>query len=186
MRFFLRPIAVVLVLSIFCLAQQQIATVASDSPFQLRGANVTPGQGVPYWPVLPGDKVTAGDTPATVTFPDGSTIVLAPHSSAQLSLSGKTPVFVLQSGTAHYMLQSVTAVKLFEVKKGVTPASLAGDLQVGPNRTTGTWWTAGHTALVVGGAGAATGISLAVVNSKPVSPICNNGNGKGNGNGNCK
>ena len=35
-------------------AQTQIASVTSDGPFQLRGVQVVPGQGVPSWPAMPG------------------------------------------------------------------------------------------------------------------------------------
>ena len=42
-------------------AQTQVATVTSSATFTLRGAGITPGQGVPMWPVLAGDHVTAGN-----------------------------------------------------------------------------------------------------------------------------
>ncbi len=51
-------------------AQTQVATVTSSATFTLRGAGITPGQGIPMWPVLAGDDVKAGSTLTIVTFPD--------------------------------------------------------------------------------------------------------------------
>jgi hypothetical protein len=110
-------------------AQTQVATITSDGPFQLRGANVAPEQGVPSWPVLSGDTIKAGDKPLTVTFEDGSQIVLAPGSSAKVDLSGKTPIFQLETGSAHYSLKALDSVKLMTLNKPVTPKDLAGNLQ---------------------------------------------------------
>ena len=59
-------------------AQGQVATVTSTAPFQLRGANVTTDQGVPSWPVMPGDAIKAGSAPVIITYADGSSIILDP------------------------------------------------------------------------------------------------------------
>src|SRR5258708_22978238 len=136
-----------MILLIVAFAQTQVATITSESPFQLRGANVTPGQGVPSWPVMPGDAIQAGETPLTITFQDGSTIVLAPGSSAKVDLSGKTPLFQLENGTAHYSLKSSNAVKLMELKTLVMPSYLAGDLQTsnGSSKLASGCWTHRHT-----------------------------------------
>src|SRR6266481_3770744 len=145
----------VMILVLVAFAQTQVATITSDSPFQLRGANITPGQGVPSWPVMPGDAIQAGETPLTITFQDGSTIVLAPGSSAKVDLSGKTPLFQLENGTAHYTLKSTHSVQLMELKTPVMPSYLAGDLQTGSgsgsSQLASGWWTTGHTIAVIGG-----------------------------------
>jgi hypothetical protein len=144
-------------------AQAPVATVTSSGPFELRGANVTPGQGVPSWPGLAGDTIKAGNTPVTVTFPDGSTILLNPGSSAKLGLSGQTPVFQLTSGSASYSLKTLTAVKLMAAAKVVTPSDMAGLLELGgSNLPKAGFWTAGHTTAVLLGAGAATGLGVGI------------------------
>ena len=120
-------------------AQAPVATVTSSGPFELRGANVTPGQGVPSWPGLAGDTIKAGNTPVTVTFPDRSTIILNPGSSAKLDLSGQTPVFQLTSGSASYSLKTLTAVKLMAATKVVTPSNLAGLLELGGKQRSLGW-----------------------------------------------
>jgi len=155
-------------------AQSQVATVTSSGPFQLRGASVTPGQGVPSWPAMPGDEIKAESTPVTVTFADGSAIILAPGSSAKIDMSGQTPIFQLLSGSTQYSLKTISAVKLLEINKVVTPAGMTGVLQIGTNAKGAGWWTTGHTVAVVGGsagaAGLGYGIERAVSGGAAVSP----------------
>ncbi len=161
-------------------AQTQIATVTGSSPFKIHGANVTPGQGVPSWPLTSGDTIQAGSTPVTVTFPDGSTIILAPDSTAKVFMSGPTPEFELTKGTAHYMLNSLNSVKLAEGSMNVTPTSVTGDLNLGSNKPPAGWWTAGHTALVVGGSAGAAALAVGIAQSKKTSKCGQNQQGNNN------
>lgn len=147
-------------------AQAPVATVTSSGPFELRGAHVTSGQGVPSWPGLAGDTIKAGSTPVTVTFPDRSTIILNPGSSAKLDLSGQMPVFQLTSGSASYSLKTLTAVKLMVATKVVTPSNLIGSLELGgSNAPSVGFWTTGHTTAVLLGAGAAAGLGVGLANA---------------------
>lgn len=142
-------------------AHGPVATVTSSGPFELRGAHVTPGLGVPSWPGLVGDTIKAGNAPVTVTFPDRSTIILNPASSARLDLSGQTPVFQLTSGLASYSLKTFTAVKLMAATKVVTPSNLIGSLELGgSNAPSVGFWTTGHTTALLFGASAATGLGV--------------------------
>src|ERR1039458_3493016 len=93
-------------------AQTQVATVTSTAPFQLRGANVTTDQGVPSWPVMPGDAIKAGSAPVVVSFAGGSSVTLEPGSSAKITIAGQTPSFLLECGAARYSLSALSAVKL--------------------------------------------------------------------------
>jgi hypothetical protein len=143
--------------------QNQIATAMSIGPFRLRGATITPGQGVTSWPVISGDVIRSGESPVTIEFPDGSTITLAPASSARLDLVGDTPSFRLEAGTAHYALKTVDSVKLVAGTNSVVPSTVLGDLQLGATRLPAGWWTAGHTTLVLGVAGGATAAAVGVI-----------------------
>jgi hypothetical protein len=59
--------AMVLSISVTGFAQTQVGTITSSRPFQLRGANVNPGPGVPTWPVMPSDVIaTVARTAITV------------------------------------------------------------------------------------------------------------------------
>ena len=151
-------------------AQDQAATATSTAPFQLRGANVTTDQGVPSWPVMPGDTIQAGKAPVVISFAGGSTITLGPGASAKITLSGQTPVFQLECGTARYSLSALSAVKLNDP---VSPPKLTSVYSLACNKPAG-WWTAGHTALVLGGAAGAAGlgfgISAATSTGQAVSP----------------
>ena len=177
MRMVTRIIAVLMAVVVLVVAQTQIATITSDSPFQLRGVNVAPGQGVPSWPVMPGDTLQAGQTPLTLTFPDGSTIVLAPGATAKVDLAGKTPVLKLESGAAHYSLKTLSSVKLVQLKATISPKDLVGDLQIGANHLANGWWTPLHTTAVVAAAGGAAAFGIA----KAKSASCK-GNQQGNNN----
>jgi len=153
-------------------AQTQIATITSDSSFQLRGAEVTPGQGVPSWPVMPGDTIQAGQTALTLTFSDGSTIILSPGAKAKVDLSGKTPVFHLDSGEAHYSLKTLSSVKLEQLKASVNPKDLVGNLSIGSSKLAAGWWTTGHTLAVIGGAAGATALGVGVAKAIKPSKDC--------------
>ena len=164
-------LAVLLAAAAVMCAQTQVATVTSTAPFQLRGANVSTDQGVPSWPVLPGDAIKAGSQPVVITFPDGSIITLQSGSSAKITLSGATPAFQLECGAARYTLSALSAVKLNDP---APQPQLTSAYNMGCNKPAG-WWTTGHTTLVLGGAAAAAGlafgIAAAVSGSLGVSPL---------------
>ena len=166
-------LALSLSLSTSLFAQTQVATAVSNSPFQLRGARVNPSLAVPTWPVMPGDTMKAGDTPLTLTFLDGSTIVLAPHANARLNLSDGIPSFQLESDSAHYTLRELTGVRLLAREDTVTPKELVGDITLGDSRLPAGWWTSKRTALLIAAAAglAAVTVGLVTQNGTPVSPV---------------
>lgn len=130
---------------------------------------MNPSAGVPNWPLLPGDTIQAGKTPVTITFPDGSTVLLAPGASGRVNMSNGVPVFQLDSGSAHFTLKKKGAVILRTGNSVTNPADLVGDLDFGGTKPPAGWWTAGRTTgVVVGAAGAAAlGIGLAQRNPSP-------------------
>jgi hypothetical protein len=139
-------------------AQGQVATVTSTAPFQLRGATVTTDQGVPSWPVMPGDAIKAGSEPVAISFAGGSTVTLQPRSSAKITVSGQTPTFLLECGAASYSLSALSAVK---VNDPASPSKLADAYSMTCAKPAG-WWTTGHTALVLGGAAGAAGLGFGI------------------------
>jgi hypothetical protein len=150
-------IALLAAVPLLC-AQGQVATAISTAPFQLRGATVTTDQGVPSWPVMPGDAIKAGSEPVVISFAGGSTVTLQPRSSAKITVSGQTPTFLLECGAASYSLSALSAVK---VNDPVSPAQLAGAYSFACDKPAG-WWTTGHTALVLGGAAGAAGLGFGI------------------------
>lgn len=150
-------IALLAAVPLLC-AQGQVATAISTAPFQLRGANVTTDQGVPSWPVMPGDAIKAGSAPVVISFAGASSATLQPRSSAKITVSDQTPNFLLQCGAARYSLTSLSAVK---VNDPVSPPQLAGAYSIACGKPAG-WWTTGHTALVLGGAAGAAGLGFGI------------------------
>jgi len=110
-------------------AQSQVATVTSLALFTLRGAAVSPDQGVPVWPILAGDSVKGGNAVTVVAFPEGSALTLDPRSEAKLDVVDGKPTFQLLSGTARYSLKSTSAVQLMAANRRVNPASMTGTLR---------------------------------------------------------
>lgn len=163
--------------SVLIWAQTQVGTVTSSASFRLRGATISPGQGVPSWPVLPGDVVKAGNAQTIVTLADGSVISLEPGAEGNFDLTGDKPQFQLVSGTVNYTLKSPTSANLLSGDKTITPTGLSGSYSRNgqANKPVG-FWTPAHTALVVAGVGGATaaalGVGVASANSagKQVSP----------------
>jgi hypothetical protein len=147
-------------------AQGQVATATSTAPFQLRGANVTTDQGVPSWPVMPGDAIKAGSAPVVSAFADGSSVILDPGSSARITISGQTPTFLLECGTARYTLSALSAVK---VNDPVSPPKLTGVYSISCKKPAG-WWTTGHTLLLLGGAAAAAGLGFGISTATSAGP----------------
>ncbi|MFN7981826.1 MAG: hypothetical protein U0Q11_08205 [Vicinamibacterales bacterium] len=181
---FARAVALALSFSIALSAQTPVASVTSASSFRLRGARVNPSVAVPTWPVMAGDRIKAGDTPVTLTFADGSTVVLAPKAEAVLRLVDGVPVFELDSEAAHYTLANNSSLKLMARKETVQPRALVGDISFGSDNLPAGWWTASRVAVVAAGAGTAAVLTVGLARraGPPVSPAqCNNGNGNGNG-----
>jgi hypothetical protein len=151
-------------------AQTQVGTITSSAPFRLRGVAITPGEGVPSWPVLPGDTVRAGEAQTILTFTDGSVVSLEPGAEGNVDLSAGTPMFQLANGTVTYSLKTRTSLKLLSGDKTINPPALTGSysrnaspIGKGSSGGNGGFWTPTHTVLVVGaGAAAATGIALGV------------------------
>ena len=150
MRKLVRVLTALLAAVSMLFAQTQVATVTSTAPFQLRGANVTTDQGVPSWPVMPGDAIKAGSAPVVGSFAGGSSVTLDPGSSAKITISGQTPTFRLECGTARYSLSALSAVKLNDP---VSPPKLTGVYSI----------SCKHTALILlGGAAAAAGLGFGI------------------------
>lgn len=152
-------------------AQQPLANASSPAPFTLRGVTVNPGQGVASWPVMAGDTVKAGSAPVSFSFTGGSTVTLAPAGEAKVDLAAGKPLFQLIAGSAQYSLSGPGALALMQGSKTVTGSAQSGTLNqgslpaaagTGGSAGSGGFWTAGHTALVVGGIAAVTGATVGI------------------------
>ena len=137
-----------MLMSVAAQGQTQVATVDFFSSFTLRGAGITPGTGVPTWPVLAGDTVTAGTALTILTFPDGSVVTLAPGSEGIVGFVDGTPTFQLVSGKARYSLKSKKALVLLTSTGAVAVAGLSGTLTLS-GVAAAAFWTTGTVAAAV-------------------------------------
>lgn len=107
-----------------------VARAGSTNTFTLRGAD-TPPIGAPTWPVLAGDEIVAGVAPVSISFLDGSRVVLRPRSSARVRLDeGGAPVLELRDASASFSLKPGSPVRLFAAGKPVRVASLTGRMTI--------------------------------------------------------
>ncbi len=100
---FLKFTAVLASFASFGLAMTPVATVSSAQPFTMDGHSVANG-GVSSWPVVVGDEISTASSPAVFYFRDGSSVKLAPGSSAKVTGSAMQPKVVLTKGTLDYKL----------------------------------------------------------------------------------
>jgi hypothetical protein len=159
--------AALLVFAVGAKAQGQIATATSSEAFELRGASVSTTNGVPSWPVMPGDVVVSGDAPVTLTFADGSKVMMSVLSKGTVTMENGVPTFDLQSGLADYSLKSPGAVQLKVYDKTLPTKHVQGS--VSTSNVGVTPISAVHTglpwnAILIGGAaaGASAGIGYGV------------------------
>jgi hypothetical protein len=169
-------LAIVLLLSLAVagMAQgQKVATASSTGPFALRGGVVNP-EGVPSWPVMAGDEVAAQGVPVTLTFEDGSRIVLAPGSRGRIEQGAQgRPVFRLMAGEAWYDLRELSSVDLYALNRRVSAPAFRGNYSLGgAQRAATTFWTARNVALALGAAGGVAATTVWIANStpEPLSP----------------
>ena len=157
-------VAVALALSIpvAALAQTQLGTVTSSSPFELRGANINPAPGVPSWPVVSGDTVQAGKSPLALTLPDGRTVIFAPGTRVTLSVMSNGLMVRLESGSVqNALLRDPSGIDFYCKDEKISITSAITNCGRPPQAE---WWPA------VGGAAGATAMVLALNNGPPVSP----------------
>lgn len=110
-------------------AAAPIGRVSSSQPFEMNGALV-PVDGVPSWPLFPGDVVLTHAAPATVTFRGGSRIILDPNSELKIESKDKKPALRLLSGSGKYFvggavvaISTAAAIVIAEGNNGFTPGA---------------------------------------------------------------
>ena len=99
-------------LAVTAFAASPVASVSSASDFTLRGAKVV-AAGVTSWPVLAGDGILTGSSPARVRFQDGTVVNLGPASNAKLEQTSDGMLFRLISGAMTYTVSANSTVSMF-------------------------------------------------------------------------
>lgn len=89
-----------------------IANVSSSESFKVSGVSV-PVAGIRSWPVVDGDELRAGNAPVTLTFKDGTRVVLGKNSRATVEGKNKNAALRLLDGAMAYTLRGRSAVRLY-------------------------------------------------------------------------
>jgi hypothetical protein len=100
---------------------EPIATVSSNTSFQLRGVQID-GVGVSRWPVMAGDTITSGTSATVLQFRDGSRVSLDQGAKASVVAVGDQVSFRLISGTMKVSPASGTRISF----SGVTGQGAEG------------------------------------------------------------
>jgi hypothetical protein len=100
-------------------ASQPIATVSSSASFELDGSLVNTA-GVTSWPLMPGDRVVAKDSPIVIAMRDGSRITLAANSQMRFESATTDLTANLTSGSMQFTLASGSNLRIV---RGGSPVS---------------------------------------------------------------
>lgn len=84
-------------------ASLPVANVSSAQGFYLDGHAVA-AAGVSSWPLVSGDDLTTTAAAATMFFPDGSRVKLAPQSRVKITGTAEQPKVILLAGNLNYRL----------------------------------------------------------------------------------
>jgi hypothetical protein len=76
-----------------------VASVTGSGPFSINGASLA--NGVPAWPIMPGDQITTGSTAAVITLPDGTQLDLDPKSQVTITIQNGVVKIFVNSGGCH-------------------------------------------------------------------------------------
>jgi hypothetical protein len=106
-------------------AAQPIASITSASSFELRGHTVNV-DGVPTWPIAPGDDVATGADSATVQLRDGSRVVLLQGSRLRVDFKDNTVQLLLLSGSLR--MGSVIGPKVAVYSQGSLVKPVSGSI----------------------------------------------------------
>jgi hypothetical protein len=107
------------------LAAGPIATVSSSQSFNLSGHAVT-AAGITSWPLVAGDDLATGGSPAVLYFHDGSSVTLSAGSTAKLGGSAREPKLMLTSGTFDYKLVAGSKVTVTNAANSAAKGPLTG------------------------------------------------------------
>ncbi len=100
-------------------AAAPVGTVTSESPFQLGGAGVRT-DGVPSWPLVPGEAVTAGAKNVVIRLKDGTRVNLRAQSRAVVEERAGGLSFRLLSGSMSVLAGAASTTLIFKNTEQVT------------------------------------------------------------------
>jgi ferric-dicitrate binding protein FerR (iron transport regulator) len=99
-------------LTVSAFAASPVASVRSSADFELRGVAVNTA-GVPSWPVMAGDVVTARKSPAIIQLEDGSRVTLAAHSRARVEETKEGLAVRLMDGSMAFVMATNSSARFY-------------------------------------------------------------------------
>jgi hypothetical protein len=93
---------------------RSIATASSSSEFELDGS-ILNVHGVPSWPIVAGDRISAKDSPVHLVLSDGSRLTLGPSSQAQIESSSIN----LLSGSLQFSFAADSKMRVLQQGRAV-------------------------------------------------------------------
>lgn len=116
------PVTWLVGLAGFAFGAAPVATVTSSETFDLDGAAVRT-EGIPFWPLMAGDKIATHASSALVRFQDGTSVTLGPNARATVETVANGLEFRMSSGTMQVNAAPTSAVKFFDRSQPVTVRS---------------------------------------------------------------
>jgi len=101
-----------------------VGAISSASSFEIRGV-VVPTEGVSSWPLLAGDEVAAGASPAIIRFNDGSSVVLAAGTRARIESQHGVSTLLLLGGAMSISTSSNPIVRFSQPSGPVSTPPLS-------------------------------------------------------------
>lgn len=103
--------AVLIGAAVLC-AAAPVGSISSPESFLLRGAGV-PVAGIPNWLLLPGDNVATLSSAATITFKDGTHVILLKDSSARVDEAAGSVTLHLITGSMQVLPTGTSSVLFY-------------------------------------------------------------------------
>ncbi len=111
-----------------------VGSINSQSPVEINGTPMRP-DGAPFWPIVIGDRILVGQSPAFLKLADQNRIEFAPGSQADIKRLNDGRVFVfLRSGDAQFTVNPATLVLCAADTEFVPRASSTGDVDLQANK----------------------------------------------------
>ena len=108
----------------------QVGSINSQSPVEINGTPMRP-DGAPFWPIVSGDSISVGQSPAFFKLADQNRIEFAPGSQADIRRLTDGRVFVfLRSGDAKFTVSPATLALCAANTLFVPRAASTGDVDV--------------------------------------------------------
>jgi len=125
-----RQLSLYLLLATLALAAPPVATVSSSGSLSLNGVTLAPN-GVPSWPLVPGDTLATSAAPAVILFQDRTRLTVEKNSKLKLDRDGGRLLVRLLEGALAYHLAPSSQLRFASLP---SPPAPQGKLSIKDNQ----------------------------------------------------